>query len=212
LVRWWLFGGFLGALCGLGLRGLGFRRGGFGGDLCGGFCGEDFSAIGDEASLLGGGQGQEGSGLLGHLGEGEEVGGCELLLPFRGAEDAPVFDGDPVDAGEVRGRADAFGLEEVGVALRAGGVGDGAAGLISLGAAAAAQVDYGEHLAADGFVSCPEDEAAAPLDGLDDMGEGEEKGSNALDIHAGSISLRQVAPRLSLYGGVPPSSYTLGEI
>jgi hypothetical protein len=183
VVRWWLFGGFLLALCGLGLCGWGFRRRSFGGGLCGGFCGEDFSAIGDEASLLGGGEGEEVAGLLGHLGEGEGVGGGELLFPLGVAEDAPVFDGDPVDAGEVWSGADAFGLEEFGVALRAGGVGDEAGGLISFGAIVSAQVDYGEHLAADGLVSCPEDEAATPLDGLDDVGEGEEKGSNAFDVH-----------------------------
>jgi hypothetical protein len=87
--------------------------------LC--FGGEEFFAFGDEASLLGGGQGEGGAGLWREFCEGEVVGGSELLLPVGWAEDAPALDGYPEDASDVGGGEDAFGFEELVEALGAGG-------------------------------------------------------------------------------------------
>jgi len=98
-----------------------------------------------------------------------------------------VFDGDPEDAGDIRGGKDAFGFEEFGVALGACEVGDDAGG-----AALVFQLHHGEHLAADGLVADPEDEAAE-LFGLDDVGEAEEIGLEALNVHARSIERLQAA-------------------
>jgi hypothetical protein len=71
--------------------------------------------------------------VRGELGEGEGVGCAEFVLPLGAAEDAPSLGGDPVDAGHVGGGEDAFGFEELGVALGAGGVGDDGADLVALG-------------------------------------------------------------------------------
>ncbi len=98
-----------------------------------------------------------------------------------------MFDGDPEDACDVGGGKDAFGFEEFGVALGAGEVGDDAGG-----AALVFELHHGEHLAADGFVADPEDEAAELL-GLDDVGEAEEIGLEALDVHGRSIERLQAA-------------------
>ena len=147
------------------------------------FRGEKFFAVGDEAFLPGGGQGEDGSGSGRELVEGEGVGGAELLLPFGGAEDVPAFGGDPVDAGHIGSGDDAFDFEEFGVALGAGGVGDDRACFVSLARGIAVEVDEGEHLASDGLVADPEDEVGSPLHGLDGVREAEEIGSDALGVH-----------------------------
>jgi hypothetical protein len=143
--------------------------------LC--FGGEEFFAFGDEASLLGGGQGEGGAGLWREFCEGEVVGGSELLLPVGWAEDAPALDGYPEDASDVGGGEDAFGFEELVEALGAGGVGDDAGRRAVL-----LEPDPGEHLAADGFVADPEDESAELLS-FDGVGEGEKEGADAFDVH-----------------------------
>jgi hypothetical protein len=153
------------------------------GSFGGGFRGEKFFSVGDEAFLPGGGQGEDGSGSGRELVEGEGVGGAELLLPFGGAEDAPAFGGDPVDAGHVGSGDDAFDFEEFGVALGAGGVGDDRVCFVSLARGIAVEVDEGEHLASDGLVADPEDEVGSPLHGLDGVREAEEIGSDALGVH-----------------------------
>src|ERR1700730_17418692 len=84
-----------------------------------GFGGEEFSAVGDEALLLGGRQGEDGTGSGWEFVEGKGVGGGELPLPLEGAEDAPAFYGDPVDAGHVGGGNNAFYFKKFGVTLGA---------------------------------------------------------------------------------------------
>jgi len=149
------------------------------------FGGEKFSAVGDEAFLLGGGHGEDCAGSGREFVEGEDVGGLEFPLPFGGAEDVPAFDGDPVDAGHVGGGDNPFDFEEFGVTLWTGGVGDDRPWFVSLVAVVTVQVDKGEHLAADGLVADPEDEVGSPLHGLDGMREGQDIGSNAFGVHAG---------------------------
>jgi len=151
----------------------------------GGFGGEKFSTVDDEAFLLGGRHREDGADASRELVEGEEVGGVEFLLPFGGAEDVPAFDSDPIDAGHVRSGDDAFDLEEFGVTLRAGSVGDDWTWFVSLPSIAAVEVDEGEHLASDSFVPDPEDEVGSPLHGLDGMREGEEISSDSFGVHAG---------------------------
>jgi hypothetical protein len=114
--------------------------------------------------------------------EGEGVGGTEFLLPLGGAEDVPALYGYPEDAGYVRGGEDTVDLEEIVVAFGAGHVGDNARAAFVL-----FEPHPGEHLAADGFVAYPEDEAAE-LYRLHGMREGEEIGADAFDVDA--ISLR----------------------
>ena len=46
------------------------------------------------------------------------------------------------------------------------------------------EVDECEHLAADGFVTDPEDEVVAPLKGFGDVREREEEGAGSLGVHA----------------------------
>jgi hypothetical protein len=141
--------------------------------------GEELSAFGDEALALGGGQDEGGEGAGWELGEGELVGGAELGLPLGWAEDGPVAGGDPVDAGHVGCGVEAVEFDELGETLGAGGVGEDAVGE----AGAGIEVDQGEHLAADGFVADPVDEVVAPLAGLDDVRELEEKGAEAFGVH-----------------------------
>jgi hypothetical protein len=136
--------------------------------------------------LLGCGHGEDFAYPRREFGEGEGVSGAEFLLPFTGAEDVPVFDGDPEDARDVGGGKDAVGFEEFGVALGAGEVGDDA------GAAVLFELHHGEHLAADGLIADPEDQSAELL-GLDDVGEAEEIGLEALNVHARSIRRLQAA-------------------
>lgn len=128
-------------------------------------------AVCDEAALLGGGEGEGGAGAGWEFGEDEGVGGAEFGLPLGVAEDLPVLGGDPVGAGEVRGGVEPFAFEEVGEAGGAGGEGDDGA---STSDGVLVEAEDGEHLAADGFVSDPEDEAGSPLEGFGDVGEGEE--------------------------------------
>jgi hypothetical protein len=106
-----------------------------------------------------------------------------------------VFDSDPEDARDVGGGKDAPVFEEFGVALGTDEVGDDAGGSALL-----FEPDHGEHLAADGLVANPEDEAA-PLFGLDDVGEGEEISAEAFDVHARSIERLQADLRRGL--GLP---------
>jgi hypothetical protein len=146
----------------------------------GGFGGEEFFAVGDEAFLPGGGHGEDGVGSWRELVEGEGVGGTEFLLPLGGAEDVPAFDGDPVDACHVGSGDDGLDFEEFGVTLGAGGVGDHRL-------AVGVEVDEGEHLAADGLVADPEDEVGSPLHGFDGVREGEEIGSDSFGVHAWSF-------------------------
>ena len=123
-------------------------------------------------------------GAGGELTEDDGVGFAEQVFELAGGQGVPVFEGDPVGAGEVGGGDDAFGLEELVEVLGVDGeheVGAGEAG------AWVVEVDEGEHLAADGFVTHPEDEVVAPLAGLDGIGEGEEVGPEAFGVHVGSI-------------------------
>jgi hypothetical protein len=161
----------------------------------GGSGGEKFFAVGEEAFLPGGGHGEDGAGSGRELVEGEGVGGGELLLPFRGAEDGPAFGGDPVDAGHVGGGDDAFDFEEFGVALGARGVGDDRACFVSLTRVIAVEVDEGEHLASKGFVPDPEDEIGSPLHGFDGVREGQKIGSKAFGVHAGPFRGYPLPPR-----------------
>jgi hypothetical protein len=145
----------------------------------GGFGGEKFFSLGYEAVLLGGWQGESGARFGREFVEGKGVGCVEFALPLGEAEDVPALDGDPVDACHVGGGDDAFDFEKLGVALGAGGVGDHRATFISL---IAVEVDEGEHFAADGLVSDPEDEVGAPLHGLDCVGKGEDIGADAFGV------------------------------
>ena len=142
------------------------------------------AAAGDGAGLFGSGEGEGGEEFFGEFGEGEGVGGVELVAPVCGGEDFPVKGSDPVGAGEVGCGDEAFELEQFGVAGGAGSVHhecvvDEAAAL----KAWIAEVDDGEHLAADGLVADPEDEVLSPLHGFSDVGEGEEIGAEAFGIH-----------------------------
>ena len=128
----------------------------------------------------------------------------ELLLPLRGAEDVPSLDCDPVDAGHVGCGEDAFDFEEFGVALGPGGVGDDLPVLVLV------EVHEREHLAADGFVTYPEDEVRSPLHGLDGVREGEEEGADAFGVHGASIWLR-VAQRRRRQAGLPSVRSTYFE-
>jgi hypothetical protein len=149
----------------------------------GGFGSEKFSAVGDEALLLGGRHGEDGAGSGRELVEGEDVGGVEFLLPFGSAKDAPAFDGDPVDTSHVGSGDNAFDFQEFGVTLGAGSVGDDRLRFVSLVAFVSIQIDKGEHLSADSLVTDPKDEVGTPLHGLDGMREGEDIGSNAFGVH-----------------------------
>jgi hypothetical protein len=97
------------------------------------------------------------------------------------AENIPVFQCDPVGAGQIGGRDDAFSFEQFVEPFRRGGEGESRFG--EPGAAGVVEVDEGEHLAADGLVGDPEDEVVAPLARLDGVREGEEIGANAFGVH-----------------------------
>ena len=144
-------------------------------------------ALLDELTLHDRGHGEDGLGAGRELGEGDGVCGAELFVPLQVAEDMPVFDGDPVDAGHVGGGEDAFAFEEFVVALPSGRVRDDCASFVLLRALIFIEVDEGEHLAANGFVSDPEDEVGSPLHGLGDVREGEQEGAGALGVHGCSI-------------------------
>ena len=163
--------------------------------MAGGSGGEELSALGDEAFLLGWGEVEDGAGAGWKFVEGEGVGGEELLLPLGGAEDVPALGCYPEDAGHVRGGDDAFDFEQVGVAFGAGGVGDDRFS-VSL------QIDQGEHFSADGFVADPEDEVGSPLHGLDGVGKGEDVGADAFGVDG-------VPPLSSRCWGVPPPPISL---
>lgn len=98
------------------------------------------------------------------------------VLELSRWEGGPAVEGDPVDAGEVGGGAEAFAFGEVGEALGGGGEGEDA---VFIGC----EIEEGEHFAADGFVADPEDEVVAPLEGFDDVGEGEEEGAGGFGVH-----------------------------
>jgi hypothetical protein len=155
-----------------------------------GFRGEKFFAVGDEAFLLGGRQGDGGAGFWREFVEGDDVGCVQLSLPLRETEDVPALDGDPVDAGHVRCGDDALNFEEFEVAFGACGVGDHRFSV-------AVEVDESEHLSADGLVSDPEDEVVAPLHGLDCMREGKDVGADTFGVDGG----------FSLPGGTPSPSF-----
>ena len=145
--------------------------------------------------------------FLWQLGEGEGVGGGEFALPLGGGEDVPALGGDPVDAGHVGCGDEAFDFEEFGVAGGAGGihhegvVDDSAAVRRILRRARLVEVDEGEHLAANGFIADPEDEVRAPLHGLGHVGEGEEIGAEAFDVHGLQGTRRQVPGTRRLFRG-----------
>jgi hypothetical protein len=141
----------------------------------------DFSAFSDEVLLFFCRHGEDSASLWGQLAESDFVRCTKLLLPLGGAEDVPSLDGYPVDARYVRCGEDALDFEEFGEALGAGGVGDDAGMVVRL-----FQLDPGEHLAANGFVANPEDQATELLS-FDGVGKGEEEGANALDVHEESI-------------------------
>jgi hypothetical protein len=150
--------------------------------------GELAAAFGDEAALLGRGEGEGGEDFLGKLAEGDVVGGAELALPFGGGEDVPVFDGNPMDAGHVGCGEDAFEFEEFGIAGGAGGVHhEGVVGDATALRAFVFEVDEGEHFSADGFVAGPEDEVGAPLHGFDHVGKGEEVSAETFGGHRGKV-------------------------
>src|SRR5438874_13503736 len=65
----------------------------------GGFGGEKFFAVGNQAFLLGRRHGEYGASSGRKLVKGEGVSSKQFLFPFGGAEDSPAFNGDPVDAG-----------------------------------------------------------------------------------------------------------------
>ncbi len=130
--------------------------------------------------MLGDGQGEDGAGAGGEFVEDEAVGVAEVGLPLGGAEDDPALGGDPVGTGQVGRGNEAFLFEQIVVDLGAGDEGDE-------GTVVAVEIDEHEHLSADGFITDPEDEIVAPLPGLDGVGEGEEEGADAFDVHAGSI-------------------------
>ena len=149
---------------------------------------EEFATGGDEGLLFGCGQGEGGEDFLRQLGEGEGVGGAEFALPASRGEDVPAEGGDPVRAGEIRCGNEAVELEEFGEAGGAGGVGEQRVGLAASGGfrvRGLVEVEEGEHFAADGLVADPKDEVGAPLHGFGDVGEGKEKGAEALGVHWG---------------------------
>ena len=74
-----------------------------------------------------------------------------------------MFERHPVGSGQIGGRKNAFGLEELGISFRSGG--EGKYCLLTV-----VKVQHGEHFAADRFIPDPEDEVCAPLHGFDDMG------------------------------------------
>ena len=151
--------------------------------------------------MFGCGQGEGGEDFLRQLGEGEGVGGAEFELPASRGEDVPAEGGDPVRAGEIRCGNEAVELEEFGEAGGAGGVGEQRVGLPTPACKARrgprlaasggfrvrglVEVEEGEHFAADGLVADPKDEVGAPLHGFGDVGEGKEKGAEALGVHWG---------------------------
>jgi hypothetical protein len=146
----------------------------------GGFRGEDFLALGEAFGLLAGGEGEDVACPLGEFGEGEGVGGAEFGLPGGVAVGRPALGGDPVDAGHVGRGLEAVELQQLVVALRAGGVADDALGVL-------VEVEQSEHLAAEGLVAYPEDEVLTPLFGFYDVRQREEVGASAFGVHGGSI-------------------------
>ena len=135
-------------------------------------------ALGNEVLALARGHGEGSPGARWKLGEDEGVGSGEFGLPFGRTEDIPAGCGDPVGPCEVGRGRDAFDLEEFGVVLGAGCVGDDSAPAVFV------KVDEGEHFAANGFVSGPEDEVGSPLHGLGYMRESEEEGADAFGVHS----------------------------
>src|ERR1039458_9091313 len=130
--------------------------------LC--FGGEEFATLGDEAPLgdenflLRGGQVEDFAGAGWELGEGEGGGGVKFALPFGVAEDVPTLGGDPMDASHVRGGDEAFDLDEFGVAVGAGGVGEDAVGACPVGIGGGGGGGEGEKLGAGRLFPHPEDE------------------------------------------------------
>ncbi len=131
--------------------------------------------------MLGGGHREDRARSWREFVEGEVVGGTEFLLPLGGAEYVPALDGYPEDAGDVRGGKDAVGLEEFGVMLLASRVGDDASAAVVL-----LEPHPGEHLAADGLVSDPEDKTAE-LRGFEHVREAEEIRAYAVEVYAVSF-------------------------
>jgi hypothetical protein len=132
--------------------------------------------------LLGWRQGEGGTGFWREFVECEFVGGLELTLPFGSAKDVPTFDGDPEDSGDVWSREDAIDLEQLGVAIGAGDVGDDPSMVVGL-----LELDHGEHLSADGFVSRPEDQSTE-LHGFEDVRKGQKVGADAFDVDFSNLS------------------------
>ena len=111
--------------------------------------------------------------------------GAKLLLPDGLAMRGPGASGDPEDAGEVWSWNDVFLLDQDGEALRARCIGDNRF-------VVAAEVDEDEHLAAESFVTEPEDEVVSPLHRLGYMGKCEEESAGSLDVHDESIGRKGV--------------------
>jgi hypothetical protein len=164
----------------------------------GGSCGEKFFSVGDEAFFLGGGHGQGVFCAFGKLLIGEGGGGAEEIFQFGFAENVPMFEGDPVGAGEVGSGDDAFDFEKLVEAFRIGG--EGERGFGEAGATGVVEVDEGEHLASDGLVGDPEDEVVAPLTCLDGVGKGEEIGANAFGVHCWSFPGYPLPPGGGYFG------------
>lgn len=105
---------------------------------------------------------------------------AKVLLPGPGVEGGPLGRGDPMHAREVGCGDDAFCLEHLGEGFNPGEKrADGLAGV-----EVRIEGDYGEHLAADGFVADPKDEIVAELDGFDDMRKRAEERTGGRDVHA----------------------------
>jgi hypothetical protein len=68
---------------------------------------------------------------------------------------------------QIRGRKNAFGFQQLGVSFRAGGE-------RKYRFLVVVEVEYGEHFAADRFISHPEDQVCAPLHGFDDVGQAQQ--------------------------------------
>src|SRR5215469_6888123 len=69
-------------------------------------------------------------------------------------------------------------LEQLTISLRPGCIAD------HLAVFDVIQIENSKHLAADDLVSCPEDKIVAPLHCLSHVGQREEVGADALDVHA----------------------------
>ena len=155
-----------------------------------GFGGEEFFSLCDETFLLGSGQSQDVFCAFGQLVVDHSSGGSQDFFQFGFAEDVPVFERDPMGAGQVGGGDDAFDLEQFMESFRRGGERQRSLG--KTGATGIVKVDEGEHLAADGLFADPEDEVVAPLARFDCVGEAEKVSADAFSVDSFSPSGRDV--------------------